>query len=93
MSKNKKGEKKKLQTIDVIFVYLQILLTILTFILFIVFIFQQEIFKILQLSLGFDLLVMAYNNQRIYRRKFITAVYAFIGIILIILDILLFIGV
>ncbi len=93
MAMRSKKEKKKIKTIDIVFVYLQILFTILTVILFIVFLFHQEIFKILQLSLGFDLLAMAYNNQRIYRRRAATIIYALIGIVLIILDILLFMGI
>ena len=46
-----------------------------------------------QLFLGLTLLVMAYNNQFIYRSKKMTAVYASVGFILLILDLIMYIGV
>lgn len=90
---NKSHSDKKIHSWNLFFVNLQVVLTILTIILFIVSIFNRSVLTILQLSLGIDLLVMAYNNQVIYQRKRITILYVIVGVVLLILAALVLIGV
>ena len=71
--------------LNIIFVDIQIVVTILTVILAVVFIFNHSIFKLFQLSLGLNLLVMAFNNYKIYKRSNITIVYALVGVIILLL--------
>ena len=74
---------------NILFVDFQIVMTILTVIVFCLFIFNTRLFNYLQLSLGVTLLVMAYNNQILYKRVGATILYGFIGFILLVF---LFIG-
>ena len=46
-----------------------------------------------QLFLGLTLLIMAYNNQIIYRRRRATILYSIIGVVLLILDLIMYISV
>ena len=92
-TKNTKNNKKDnnvntINALNIIFVDIQIVVTILTVILAIVFLFNRGYFKLFQLSLGINLLVMAFNNYKIYERSKLTFIYAMAGII-----ILLFLGV
>ncbi len=82
----KSGEKKAntINSLNIVFVDIQIVLTVLTVILAIVVLFYQDMMRVFQLSLGCCLLMMAYNNQKIYKRKNITIIYVVVGIILLI---------
>ncbi len=89
MSKNndKKESNKSASIINrfnILFVDFQIVMTILTLIVFVLFIFNTRLFNYLQLSLGVTLLVMAYNNQIIYKRVGATILYGIIGFMLLI---------
>lgn len=85
--------KSTINRFNIFFVDLQIVLTILTFIVFVMFIFNFSLWTYLQLSLGCSLIVMAINNQIIYKRKKMTLLYGLVGLILLILDLLVLLGV
>ena len=99
MEHNKKGsdkEKKEMRKItrfNIVFINIQLVFTFLTIGLFIWFIIDSSIIYLFQFFLGLTLLVMAYNNQIIYRRKVATFLYIIIGIILLILDCIMYLGV
>lgn len=93
MEKNKKNNGSVINKFNILFVDLQIVMTILTIIVFILFLFNSGLKMFLQLSLGVTLLVMAYNNQRIYKRKSATIMYIIVGSTLLILDLLLLLGI
>ena len=71
--------------LNIIFVDIQIVATILTVILAVLFIFNQKYMKLFEFSLGVNLLIMAFNNYKIYKRSKLTLVYAIVGIIILIL--------
>lgn len=90
----KKEEKSStIHRFNIVFINIQLLLTVVTVVLGIWFIFDSKLMQVFQLFLGLDLLIMAYNNQIIYHRKKATVIYAVLGILLLILDLLMFIGV
>ncbi len=93
MEKNKKNKGSVINKFNILFVDLQIVMTILTIIVFVLFLFNSGLKMFLQLSLGVTLLVMAYNNQRIYKRKSATIMYIIVGSTLLILDLLLLLGI
>lgn len=84
---------RKVTRFNIIFINFQLFLTFFTFGLFIWYIIDSDIIYIFQLFLGLTLLVMAYNNQLIYRHKKMTVLCATIGIILLILDLIMYVGV
>lgn len=84
---------RKVTKFNIIFINFQLFLTFFTLGLFIWYIVDSDMIYIFQLFLGLTLLVMAYNNQFIYRSKKMTVVYAGIGFILLILDVIMYIGV
>lgn len=81
-------ESKVLSKKKVFAIYLQLFLTVVTVVLLAFYIFTKNLLVVFQISLGLDLIVMAYNNQSIYQRKYLTIVYALIGIVLILLGVL-----
>ena len=91
--KKKMGDytPRKVTRFNIVFINIQLFLTFFTFGLFIWYIFDTDMMYLFQLFLGITLLVMAYNNQIIYRRKNATILYTIIGIILLILDLIMFI--
>ena len=54
---------------------------------------SSKFLKFLYLFIGLDLLIMGYNNERIFRKEGLTIVYIASGIALVIYSILKFIGV
>lgn len=76
-----------------IFLYLQAIFSLITVVLTIVYILNKSITGFLQLSLGLTILIMGYNNYKVYHRKFLTLVYILVGVILITLSVITFLGV
>ena len=99
MEHNKKGsdkEKKEMRKItrfNIVFINIQLFLTFFTFGLFVWYIFDSSMIYLFQLFLGLTLLIMAYNNQIIYRRKKATILYSVIGVVLLILDLIMYISI
>ncbi len=95
ISKKKSNDvqPRKITRFNIVFINIQLFLTFLTIGLFIWYIIDSDIIYLFQFFLGITLLVMAYNNQIIYRRKLATVIYSIVGIILLILDLIMYIGV
>lgn len=97
----KKGKKqktvdtqpRKITRFNIAFINIQFFLTFFTLGLFIWYIIDAGMIYVFQLFLGVTLLVMAYNNQIVYRRKNATILYAVVGGVLLILDLIMYIGV
>lgn len=77
---------------NIVFINLQLLFTFLTIGLFIWYIIDSSMIYLFQLFLGITLLVMAYNNQIIYRRRLATIAYSIVGVGLLILDLIMYFG-
>ncbi|MBE6157849.1 MAG: hypothetical protein E7160_03555 [Firmicutes bacterium] len=93
VTKKKDSTKKNINTIhafNILFVDIQIVITVLTVILAILFIFNQKYMTLFEFSLGLNLLVMAFNNYKIYKRSKLTLIYAFVGVMILFL---IFLGV
>ena len=86
--KNNKDKVSPINKFNILFVDIQIVFTILTVILFVIYLFNRDLLSYLQLSLGVTLLVMAYNNYRIYKRAGTTILYVIVGVLLLVLDLL-----
>lgn len=54
--------------------------------------FQPWFLKVCEIICGVTLLIIAYNNQTIYKRKVMTWIYAFFGVFMIIMGIWNFIN-
>lgn len=78
---------------NIVFINIQLFLTFFTMGLFIWYIIDSSMIYLFQLFLGITLLVMAYNNQIIYRRKKATVLYSVVGIFLLILDLIMYVSV
>lgn len=76
---------QKITKFNIVFINLQLFLTFFTFGLFIWYIVDSDMIYTFQLFLGITLLVMADNNQIIYRRNKATVMYAIVGIVLLVL--------
>jgi len=86
-------KNNKINRFNILFIYVQLILTILTIIMLIIFLVKNNGRYLLQLFLGLDLIVMGYNNHLLYKRKGISIVYAIIGVVILITDLLLWLGV
>jgi len=85
---------KKINDYNILGVILQVIFTLASFILTIVsLLVSEKCFSFLEIVVGFDLLIMAYNNGKIYKRKNMTIIYVVFGICLIIYGILNFLEV
>ena len=90
--KNKK--KSKINEYNILGINVQIVLTIIVCIFgLLALIVSSKFLKFLYLFIGLDLLIMGYNNERIFRKEGLTIVYIASGIALVIYSILKFIGV
>lgn len=89
----KTNSSVRIHLFHILFVYLQLILTLLTMILLIVSLFHAPMWLYLQLSLGFSFIVMAYNNQVIYKRKGFTILYLVLGVVLVLFALVMLLGV
>ncbi len=93
MVEKKEVEKSRpITRFNIVFINIQLFLTFFTIGLFIWYILDSSMIYLFQLFLGITLLVMAYNNQIIYRRRRATIIYSIIGIFLLILDLIMYIS-
>lgn len=76
----KKVSKEKEDKFNKIGIYLQIILTIITIILVVAFLFSNDLLIYLQFVLALDMFIMAYNNQKNYKRTNFTIFYIVVGI-------------
>lgn len=94
MARKKDTEQSRpITRFNIVFINIQLFLTFFTFGLFVWYIFDSSMIYLFQLFLGLTLLVMAYNNQIIYRRRRATILYSVIGVVLLILDLIMYLSV
>ena len=75
--------KMKINEYNILGVILQILVTLVAFVFLVLgLIVSHKYFLFLEISLIVDFLIMAYNNEKIYKRKKMTAFYIFGSIIM-----------
>lgn len=83
MKKNKKSGILDINTTEQITMLLQIALSIYALSFAIASMFEKEFFVICELLVGILMFVIAYNNQKIYKRKYMTAIYVGLGIVIV----------
>ena len=79
--KNQDEEKRKSLYTD-LGIFLQMVLSVCTLIMGIFSLFEKELFLVCEIILVFLLFLLAYNNQKVYKRNFMTYGYAFVGFLL-----------
>jgi len=82
--KNKLFNKIDLDLIHQITMLLQIALAIFLITFGVASFYCKELYLICQIIIGLLMFVIAYNNHRIYKRKYMTAIYLGLGIVVII---------
>jgi len=75
--------KLSIDTINQITMLLQVSLGIFAITFAIASIFEKELFMICELLVGILMFAIAYNNQKIYKRKYMTIIYIGLGIVII----------
>ncbi len=75
--------KLEINTIEQITMLLQISLAIFLVSFGVASLFAAELFIICQVLIGLLMFIIAYNNQKIYKRKYMTPIYLGLGIIII----------
>ncbi|MBQ2639785.1 MAG: hypothetical protein IJF92_03385 [Bacilli bacterium] len=84
-SSNKNEEQiSKINGLNILFVDIQVVLTVMTLIVAILVLLGKVSFKMFELSLGLNLLSIAFNNYKIYKRSKLTILYLILGIFLLI---------
>ncbi len=68
--------------------YLQGIITLLAVVFAVITIFNREMVTVIQILLGLDLFVMAYNNLVLFKRKLFTILYAIAGVVVLVITIL-----
>lgn len=89
-------EKKfqpKINEYNILWINIQLLLTIATTVLFVVYLFDHSILWILELVSGVTLLILAFNNHRIFKRQDFTKTYLIVGLIVIAISLITLMGV
>ena len=81
--KNKLVKKIDLDLIHQITMLLQITLAIFLISFGVASFYCKELYLICQIIIGLLMFVIAYNNHKIYKRKYMTAVYLGLGIVII----------
>ena len=79
----KMKNKLEINTIEQITMLLQISLAIFLVSFGVASLFAAELFIICQVLIGLLMFIIAYNNQKIYKRKYMTPIYLGLGIIII----------
>lgn len=87
-------KKSKINEFNILGVTLQMIVTILVVIFLILGLISNKLFSYFYLFVGIDLIIMAYNNKKVFNKdKKIIIMYLVTGIIIIIYAILKFLGV
>ncbi len=68
--------------------YLQGIITLLAVVFAVIAIFNREMVTVIQVLLGLDLFVMAYNNLVLFKRKLFTILYIIGGVFVLVITIL-----
>lgn len=80
---NRFKNKIEMDVIHQITMLLQIALAIFLVSFGVASLFCKELYLICQIIIGLLMFVIAYNNQTIYKRKYMTAIYLGLGIVII----------
>lgn len=72
--------------------YVQIIFTLITIALVISFLFRNDLLIYLQSVLALDMFIMAYNNQTIYKRTNFTIFYVAVGLVIVGIILIGFLG-
>ena len=86
-------KKSVINRTNILFVDIQVFLTCLVIILFIIALFNKKMIIGVEISLVLALLCMAYNNFKIYKRKFATIMYMVVAVVILVLLVLRLLGV
>ena len=81
-------KKNKIHEFNILGAFLQALCTIIVLVLAIVSIMNQNIFPYFEIFMGIDLMIMAYNNKKIFQKEKLTLYYLIFGIIVLIVGII-----
>ena len=73
--------------------YAQLLLTLATIVLALLYLIYKDLLIYLQLMLALDMFVIAYNNQKKYKRTFFTLLYIGTGVVILGIVVLNLLGV
>ena len=73
----------EMDVIEQITMLLQVVLVIFVVTFGIASVFEGAFFKICEILIGLLMFVIGYNNQKIYKRKYMTAVYIGLGVVII----------
>ena len=80
-------KKNKIHEFNILGAFLQALCTIIVLVLAIVSIMNHNIFPYFEIIMGIDLMIMAYNNKKIFQKEKLTLYYLIFGIIVLIIGI------
>lgn len=75
--------KFDINTLEQITMLLQIALAIYILSFAVASMFEKEFFVVCELLVGILMFTIAYNNQTIYKRKYMTAIYTGLGLVII----------
>ena len=81
-------KKNKIHEFNILGAFLQILCTIIILVLAIVSIMNHNIFPYFEIFMGIDLMIMAYNNKKIFQKEKLTLYYLIFGIIVFVFGII-----
>ena len=90
-----KNKKVKINEFNILGFTIQVIVTIIVLVFAIIALFvNSKFFPYLYLSMGIDLLIMSYNNKKIFNKeKNIVILYLAFGVLMILYSILSFLGV
>ena len=80
-------KKNKIHEFNILGAFLQALCTIIVLVFAIVSIMNHNIFPYFEIIMGIDLMIMAYNNKKIFQKEKLTLYYLIFGIIVLIIGI------
>ena len=86
-------KRQKISQFNILGVNLQILITIVVVVLGIICLLGHDLYFFLEVSIALDLLVMAYNNYKIYHKKNLTWIYIIVAVLVFIAAIVSKLGV
>lgn len=85
--------KNKINRSNIVLVNIQIVLTIASGVAFVMYLFNKDMWYILQFTLGFTLLFLAFMNYKVFEKKRFSILYLGVGFLLIVFNILSLVGV
>ena len=87
------NKNKKIDKYNILIVNIQIVVTIFVLVFGLIYLLKGKYRLVFEILMAIDLLIMAYNNIKIYHKKFATYLYILFAIILILFTILSLFGV